>query len=181
MAARAGAGSGTASVWSTGMLAPRIAKTLMVLGLAAFAILVTVNNITDYGSNFAFVTHVLSMDDTFPDNALLWRAITDPTLWHVGYWLIIAGEGVTGVLFLAAAVAMFRTLSAPASGFARAKRLVHYGAATGFLVWFVGFMVVGGEWFAMWQSSVWNGQEAAFRFYMTILGVLIYVSLPDPD
>ena len=42
-------------------------------------------------------------------------------------------------------------------------------------------MIVGGEWFAMWQSSVWNGQDAAFRFYMTILGVLIYVSLPDPD
>jgi predicted small integral membrane protein len=51
----------------------------------------------------------------------------------------------------------------------------------GFLVWFLGFMVIGGEWFAMWQSDTWNGQDAAFKFYMTILAVLIFVKLPDQD
>ena len=39
------------------------------------------------------------------------------------------------------------------------------GTTLGFLVWFTGFLVIGGEWFAMWQSATWNGQEAAFRFY----------------
>jgi predicted small integral membrane protein len=43
--------------------------------------------------------------------------------------------------------------------------------------WFVGFMVIGGEWFLMWQSSTWNGQEAAFRFYLTVLAVSAYVLL----
>jgi predicted small integral membrane protein len=33
----------------------------------------------------------------------------------------------------------------------------------------------------MWQSPMWNGQEAAFRFYMTILAVLIFVNQPDGD
>jgi predicted small integral membrane protein len=33
----------------------------------------------------------------------------------------------------------------------------------------------------MWQSKDWNAQEAAFRFYMAVLGVLIFVSLPDGD
>jgi predicted small integral membrane protein len=42
-------------------------------------------------------------------------------------------------------------------------------------------MVGGGEWFAMWQSPSWNGQQGAFRFYMTLLAVLIYVNQPDPD
>ena len=42
-------------------------------------------------------------------------------------------------------------------------------------------MVVGGEWFSMWQSPMWNGQEAAFRFYMTILAVLIFVNQPDGE
>ena len=42
-------------------------------------------------------------------------------------------------------------------------------------------MVVGGEWFSMWQSKDWNAQEAAYRFYMAVLGVLIFVSLPDGD
>ena len=42
-------------------------------------------------------------------------------------------------------------------------------------------MAVGGEWFLMWQSETWNGQQAAFRFYMSILAVLIFVMQPDPD
>ncbi len=42
-------------------------------------------------------------------------------------------------------------------------------------------MVVAGEWFAMWQSTTWNGQEAAFRFYVAVLGVLIFVNQPDGE
>jgi predicted small integral membrane protein len=33
----------------------------------------------------------------------------------------------------------------------------------------------------MWQSRSWNGQEAAFRFTMVILAVLIFLVLPDRD
>ena len=33
----------------------------------------------------------------------------------------------------------------------------------------------------MWQSEAWNGQEAAFRFYLTVMAVLIFVVLPDRD
>ena len=62
-----------------------------------------------------------------------------------------------------------------------AKKRVIVGATVGFLVWFFGFMVIGGEWFLMWQSDTWNGQDAAFKFYMAILGVLIFVNQPDRD
>jgi predicted small integral membrane protein len=41
--------------------------------------------------------------------------------------------------------------------------------------------VVAGEYFAMWQLKVWNGQEAAFRIAKVILGVLVFVCLPDSD
>jgi predicted small integral membrane protein len=51
----------------------------------------------------------------------------------------------------------------------------------GFVIFFFMFMVIGGEWFSMWQSKDYNAQEAAFRFYMAVLGVLIFVSLPDSD
>jgi hypothetical protein len=49
----------------------RLSKIILCLCLAAFAFLVTFGNITDYGSNFAFVQHVLSMDTTFPGNKLM--------------------------------------------------------------------------------------------------------------
>lgn len=38
------------------------------------------------------------------------------------------------------------------------------GLTLGFTLWFAGFMIVGAEWFQMWQSTTWNGQQAAFRF-----------------
>jgi predicted small integral membrane protein len=38
---------------------------------------------------------------------------------------------------------------------------------------------VGGEWFQMWQSQIWNGQESAFRFIGSIGLILIILSLDD--
>jgi predicted small integral membrane protein len=163
------------------MLFARYAKIVMSLVLAAFCLLVTFDNLTDYGTNYLFVQHVLSMDTTFPGNALMYRSITSPTLWQIAYALIIAAEGVTGVLFLAGAIRLIQLREAPAEAFNRGKALVIAAATLAFLVWFFGFMVVAGEWFAMWQSQTWNGQEAAFRFYMAVLGVLIFVALPDGD
>ena len=76
-------------------------------------------------------------------------------------------------------MALARNLRATPSEFARAKRLVHAGVLCGFLLWFGGFTVIGGEWFAMWQSTHWNGQAPAFRFFITMLAVGIYVQMPD--
>lgn len=159
----------------------RLAKVAMVAGLALFALLVCLDNLLDYGANFAFVQHVLSMDTVFPTNALRGRAITDPTLHHIGYLLIILGEGLTGLLFAAATVALARNLRGPADRFQRAKRFAALGGGIGFSVWFTGFMVVGGEWFSMWQSPTWNGQPAAFRFYVTILLVLVLLMRRDEE
>lgn len=33
----------------------------------------------------------------------------------------------------------------------------------------------------MWQSRTWNGIQPAFRIYLSILVVLIFVNQPDPD
>ena len=157
----------------------RIAKVIMVAGLALFAFLVTFNNLTDYGSNFAFVQHVLSMDTTFEGNRAMYRAIATPGLWHFGYALIIAGEALACVLLAVGAAQMFAARHEDGLRFQDAKGLTVLGVTVGFLVWFVGFMVVGGEWFLMWQSQTWNGQEAAFRFYVTMLLVLIFVMQRD--
>ncbi|TIT22325.1 MAG: DUF2165 domain-containing protein [Mesorhizobium sp.] len=159
----------------------RFSKIVMCLCLAAFAFLVAFGNITDYGSNFAFVQHVLSMDTTFPGNALMYRSITTPALWTAGYWLIILGEALTCLLYLIAAWQLWQARNASGQTFNDAKKFAIIAATMGFLVWYFGFMVVGGEWFAMWQSSTWNGQEAAFKFYMTMLVVLVFVIQPDGD
>ena len=53
--------------------------------LAAFAAasrnsLVVFDNITDYGSNYEFVRHVMMMDSTFPGIRGMRRAINTPLL-----------------------------------------------------------------------------------------------------
>jgi len=159
----------------------RLSKVIMLLGLALFAFLVTFNNLTDYDSNFQFVRHVLSMDTTFEGNDAMYRAIATPWMWHAGYWLIIAGEGLTFVLLTGGGLQMLAARKATAAEFQRAKQMAVLGATVGFLVWFVGFMAVGGEWFLMWQSDTWNGQQPAFRFYMSILAVLIFVMQHDAE
>src|SRR5215475_620458 len=153
----------------------------MIGSLAAFAFVVTFDNVTDYVTNFEFVRHVLSMDTTFPENGLLYRRITSPTLWNLAYWLIILGEGLTSLTLALAAFALIRRLRSNGAEFDRGKRFAFIGSTVGFSVWFFGFMVVAGECFAMWESRSWNGQEAAFRFYMTILAVLIFVNQSDGD
>lgn len=163
------------------MLAVRLMKTAMVASVALFALLVAYNNLADYGSNYTFVRHTLSMDTTFPDNALKGRAIVSPVAWTAAYWLIILTEALTGGVLAIAAFRLVFGLRAPAERFNAAKRYVALGVGLGFLLWFTGFMVVGGEWFLMWQSKTWNGQEAAFRFYITLLAVGIFVGQPDAE
>lgn len=159
----------------------RYSKIAIILFVATFSALVAINNITDYSSNFEFVRHVLSMDSTFPGNRAMYRAINSPWLWHSAYALIICGEILTAALLIRGGLVLWRTRNSCGVDFHRAKNIAVLGFTTGFVVWFFGFIVIGGEWFLMWQSPHWNGQQAAFRFYMAILGCLIYVNQYDAD
>ncbi|WP_199792814.1 DUF2165 family protein [Melaminivora suipulveris] len=165
------------------MLMTRCAKAAMTACLAAFAAMVAFNNLVDYRANLAFVQHVLAMDDIFEGSRHLvrWRTIQSPFLWHALYGLIIAGELATAALLGRGAWALWRARRAPAAQFARAKRWTITGVLAGFVLWFLGFMVIGGEWFLMWQSPTWNGQASAFRFYMTLLAVGIFVNQGDGE
>ena len=99
----------------------RLAKAILCMPLALFGLLVAVDNVIDYGTNYAFVQHVFSMDTTIPGNALLGRAITNPVVWQLGYGAIIVGEALTGLCFLVAALTLMANLRAPPAQFARAK------------------------------------------------------------
>jgi len=159
----------------------RFCKVTIAGSLALFALLCGIDNIADFDTNYQFVSHVLSMDTTYAGNSLRHRAITEPALWHGAYLLIIAVELLAGACYLAASAQMLRRLRAAAANFNAAKRLFYIATALAFLLWFTGFMAVAGEWFQMWQSTQWNGQEPAFRFYITALVAAIFVGMRDTD
>ena len=156
----------------------RVCKSIVCFSLAIFALLVCLNNLMDYGSNYAFVQHTLSMDTVFPDNTLKYRAILDPFIWSLAYGLIIFAEFLTGILLLIGAISLLKNIHSRVA-FTRAKNWVYLGCLAGFLLWFFGFIVIGGEWFCMWQSEKWNGVEAAFRFVVIIMFTLLFTAMPE--
>jgi len=158
----------------------RLCKSIICFSLAIFALLVCLNNLMDYGSNYAFVQHTLSMDTVFPDNTLKYRAIVDPFVWGLAYGLIIFVEFLTGILLLIGAISLLKNIYSPVA-FTRAKNWVYLGCLAGFLLWFFGFIVIGGEWFCMWQSEKWNGVEAAFRFVVLIMFTLLFTAMPESE
>jgi predicted small integral membrane protein len=159
----------------------RISKLLLVMSMGLLALLVSFGNLTDYGSNLVFVQHVFRMDTIFPDSAIRYRAITSPVMQNAGYVLIIALESAVAVCCWVGAFNMWRARRAPGSAFGHAKRWAIAGLTLGFLTWQVAFMSIGGEWFGMWMSTTWNGEESAFRFFATFALVLIFVSLRNDD
>jgi predicted small integral membrane protein len=163
------------------MIVIRLAKIVMVAAIALFATIVAFGNITDYGTNLAFVQHVLSMDTIFERSTIRYRAITSPALQHLAYAIIIATEALTAVLCWIGAYVLYTRRRADAATFNRAKTFAVLGLTLGFLLWQVGFMTIGGEWFGMWQSKSWDGVPSAFRFVMVIMAMLIFVALPDGD
>ena len=159
----------------------RTAKLLLLCALALFHTLVAFNNIMDFDTNYQFVRHVLMMDSTFPSSHAHWRAIGAPAS-HVAFYMgIIVWEALIALLLWAGSVHLLRGLRGSAAAFNSAKRIPVMGLALSLLMWLVAFLCVGGEWFLMWQSQAWNGQQEAFRMFAVVALVLLIVMHADRD
>jgi predicted small integral membrane protein len=159
----------------------RMTKVLLLLAVAFFYTLVVFNNLTDFDSNYQFVRHVLIMDSTFPGNHGLWRAVFSPWLHRSFYIGVIGWEIVTALLLWWGSVKLARQVRGTAASFNSAKCIPIIALTLSLLMWLVAFLSVGGEWFLMWQSHLWNGQDAAYRMF-TVVGIVLLVTLlPDSE
>lgn len=159
----------------------RLSKISLVAALGLYLLIVVFNNLTDYGSNFALVQHVLAMDTTFKGNAGMWRAIHSEPVYHAFYVSIIAWEAVACVLLFAGARRLWRARTATAAVFSHAKDLAVGGLTLNLLLWLVAFLTVGGEWFLMWQSSSWNGVSPAARMFTVVGLILIFLNAREEE
>jgi predicted small integral membrane protein len=157
----------------------RASKLLLLAGIALFYSLVVYGNLTDFDSNYQFVRHVLSMDTTFPGNHCMGRALTSPGMYLAFYVAIIAWEAATALLLWWGLARLLKALRQSAAAFDAAKPLAVVGLTVGLLLWLVAFLDVGGEWFLMWQSHTWNGQEEAFRCFAASGLVLLILLQPE--
>lgn len=152
----------------------RVVQLFVVTCLALYVTMIFLGNILDYNTNYQFVKHVLAMDTTFPGNDLMWRSITDESLVTLAYWGIIATEGVIAALAWVASAKMCRQFNKAAERFDGAKTAGFYAFMGAILLWFVGFICFGSEWFAMWQSHDWNGKQTAMDI-VTVVGIFLLI------
>lgn len=140
--------------------------------LGLYWAIVAFTNMLDYGTNYQFVEKVLSMEDTF--HTQMWRSITWAPAAHVCYVAIILWETLCAGICLWGAAQMFKTRQHAGAEYEKAKERGLLGLLLGFVLWTGIFLCGGGEWFLMWQSEKWNGQDVAAK--MAILyatGLLI--------
>jgi predicted small integral membrane protein len=149
-----------------------LAATLLTATVALYIALVAFSNITDFGTNQAFVQHVLAMDTTFKDEDLMWRAIESRALQNTAYVAIIVWETVAALVLIYATYLWVRRDQH------RARRFSTLGLLMLMLLFGAGFIGIGGEWFVMWQSGDWNGLDAATRVFTLSGVVLLVIHLP---
>lgn len=159
----------------------RYIKIGMVGSVALFFSLVAFNNLIDFTSNLPAVQHVLSMDTTFHVPILMRRAITNPSIQHGVYYFIIAWELLTAIICWIGCFQLLFNINASNVKFNKSKTLVFIGLFLGFLLYMVGFIIIGGEWFCMWQSSTWNAQSTAGLFVSLIMFMMIFLSLSEKE
>lgn len=151
----------------------------MVASIALFLSLVAFNNVIDFNSNWLFVHHVLNMDTTFHETTLMGRAITNAALQKFAYYLIITWELMASLICWAGCFILGKKIKH--NDFDSYKKTAFIGLFLGFLLYMVGFLVIGGEWFAMWQSPRWNGQMKAGLFLNFIMLAMIFLHIVDND
>jgi predicted small integral membrane protein len=144
-----------------------------------FFSLTVLNNLTDYSTNFVYVQNILLMNSIYPTSTLTWRAIANPRLHHFFFQCIIAWELLSATLCWIGTVQLALTLRAKADVFNLAKSFTLSGLLVASLLWLGGFLCIGGEWFAMWQSPTWNGQTIAFQLFTITTLAFIFVRKGD--
>jgi predicted small integral membrane protein len=159
----------------------RLAKAISVAAIGLMLLLIVFGNTSDYYANYRFVEHVMKMDTIFPDSNVRYRSINHSFLFHAGYVFIILMQTLMAYCCIKGSWLLFKNINSNAATFHASKNWAVAGIIIGILIWFLGFEVIGGEWFAMWQSSTWNGLANAERIVSFLVLVLILLHFEEKN
>ena len=154
-------------------------KIILVAFIALWGLIGGLGNLADYESGSQTVGRVLSMVETF-SGGKMWRATGNSVLIAIGYASIFIPKLVCSVLCGIGAWQMWQSRNGPAEIFNQSKKYAILGAGIALVMLFGGFIIVGNEFFLMWQSEF--GQRSlqhAFRLFGSIGLILLFVQSPD--
>ncbi|CAI8994869.1 DUF2165 domain-containing protein [Pseudomonas sp. IT-P74] len=155
----------------------RFSKVTLMLFISFFGLLMLYSNLTDYSTNYEYLAHILSMDTTNGRQKYSYRAITSPMLQHRIYWLIITLEVVFTLFCLLGSYCLYRNINASLEQFHEAKKPALIGLLIALFLYYVGFQVIGAEWFNMDESDTWNYNEWTRHIVDFLFPLLIYIAM----
>lgn len=161
-------------------MAVRYLKILLVAFVGMQAWLYVAGNTANWESLIGAVGYVVGMQEHVIYPVHIFPAIGSPAAVVVCVLIILTGEFLVGALCLKGAWDLWRARSADAATFNGAKNLALLGTGMALVVWFGGFIVVGGALFQMWQTDIGSGSfRDAFVYAGTGGLILLFVNQPD--
>lgn len=157
----------------------KIVKVLMVAAMALFLSMTTVDNLTMPDVGLGAVSAAMAMETTFKHPAAMWRAVSAKAPTVAVFAGIVLFETIAALMCWIGALRMWRA-RADAKAFKDATAVANLGLALTALLYFGAFLVVGTEWFLMWQSQQLSvALEVAFRMFVAAMLIMLYIALVD--
>lgn len=137
-------------------------------------------NLANWDAGLGAISYVLSMQGNEIYANRIFPAITGTAGATGAFLIILTGEFLVGALCFKGAWELWAARKADATIFNQSKSFAILGAGMGVVVWFGGFIVIGGALFQMWQSEIGSGSfRDAFVFAASSALVLLIVRAPD--
>jgi len=139
---------------------------LLVAAVAGFFTIIVFINISDYQTNWELVKLVLGMTKINHSPDIIWHAITNEALQRLIYGAIIAYEAIVAIVCWWGVYTIYRKKS---------YKVASIGIGMGVLLYFFGFGVVAGEWFAVWQYRK-SVQYTAYLLSILLLLIMLFIN-----
>ena len=158
----------------------RYLKILLVVFVGLSGWLLVAGNIANWYSGLEHVRYVLSMEGHEVYGTHIFPPVTNSALVTLAYLIILSGEFLVGALSLKGAWDLFSARGESAEVFSAAKKYAVLGTGMAMVVWYGGFVVIGGTLFQMWQTTLGDASfDGAFVFAAGGGLVLLIVSSSD--
>lgn len=161
-------------------MAIRYLKIVLITFVGLQGWLYVAGNLANWDAGLGAVAYVLGMQDHAVYSNPIIPPITGPVVVTLAFLVILAGEFLIGALSLKGAWDLWRARKASADAFNSAKTYAILGAGMAMVVWFGGFIVLGGALFQMWQTQAGAGSfNGAFVYSASSGLVLLFVNSHD--
>lgn len=161
-------------------MAIRLLKIVLVIFVGLQGWLYVAGNLANWSAGLDAVAYVLGMDGHEVYGTPIFPPISSSVLVTMAFLTIVSGEFLVGALSLKGAWDLWHARRGSAEAFNSAKTFAVLGAGMALVVWFGGFVVIGGALFQMWQTQVGAGSfNGAFVYAATSGLVLLFVNQSD--